>query len=186
MADRWRLRSAFRSYELELMPVGHDPDARDASLRALREIVAGHWDPPTSRVLREVYARLLGRPAGAGYREIVGSPASRVVDDELARAIRAGLLRIRRRELRIVTVPVNESDAEALGPQPEPTAWIEIELVDENGKPVQGVEYRIECEDGRVRTGTTNGYGRAREEGLHDGSCKVSFPKLNGPDWKAA
>jgi hypothetical protein len=37
-----------------------------------------------------------------------------------------------------------------------------------------------------VRTGWTNAYGKAREEGLHDASCKVSFPELHAHDWKAA
>ena len=48
------------------------------------------------------------------------------------------------------------------------------------------VAYRIECGDGRVRTGTTSALGKAREEGLHDGNCKVTFPALNAPDWKMA
>jgi surface antigen len=72
---------------------------------------------------------------------------------------------------------------DALGPEPEPDAWIEIELVDDAGNAVPNATYRIESEDGRVRTGTTNSSGKAREEGLHGGSCKVSFPEIHGPDW---
>ncbi len=38
--------------------------------------------------------------------------------------------------------------------------------------------------NGRVRTGTLNLRGRAREDGIDPADCKVTFPRLH--DWKAA
>jgi hypothetical protein len=90
------------------------------------------------------------------------------------------LYRVPKRSV-VQIVSIVEDDA--LGPEPEPDAWIEIELVDDAGNAVPNAAYRIESEDGRVRTGTTNSSGKAREEGLHGGSCKVSFPEIHGPDW---
>jgi type VI secretion system secreted protein VgrG len=59
------------------------------------------------------------------------------------------------------------------------THWIEIEVVDDRGKPVPGIEYRVVCPDGDVRWGTTGKTGYARETELPAGTCKVSFPGLD-------
>jgi type VI secretion system secreted protein VgrG len=65
--------------------------------------------------------------------------------------------------------------------------WIEIELVDEDGKPVPGENYMITLPDGStVATGTTDEKGRARVEGIDPGQCKVTFPDLDKDAWKPA
>jgi hypothetical protein len=178
------------SVELELHPEGADAGSRDASLHEIRRLVGAfrYRDPQASRVLLEVYGRLSGVPAGGVRREEldVGSPRLDAIADEILWAARAGLLSARPLQSRHVIARIDDVEDEVLGPEAEPTAWIEIELVDGDDNPVPGVDYRIECDDGRVRTGTTNAAGKAREEGLHDGSCKVSFPRLNGPDWNRA
>jgi hypothetical protein len=101
-------------------------------------------------------------------------------------ATRTGRLVVRRLPMRAVVVPIAMEREDVLGPEPEPTEWLEIELVDEEGSPVPGMAYRVECADGWVRTGWTNAHGKAREEGLRQTSCKVSFPELHARDWKAA
>ena len=68
----------------------------------------------------------------------------------------------------------------------EKTHWIEIELVDENGKPVPGEEYKVTLPDGStVASGTLDGKGKARVEGIDPGSCKVTFPNLDKDSWKS-
>ena len=62
-------------------------------------------------------------------------------------------------------------------------SWIEIELVDEEDKPVPGEAYRITVPDGSVAEGTLDEKGFARVEGFEKGNCKVSFPNLDKESW---
>ena len=63
--------------------------------------------------------------------------------------------------------------------------WIEIELVDEAGKPVAGEPYQVTLPDGStVADGTLDEKGRARVEGIDPGTCKVTFPNLDKEAWK--
>jgi type VI secretion system secreted protein VgrG len=67
----------------------------------------------------------------------------------------------------------------------EKTHWIEIKLVDEDGKPVPGEEYKVTLPDGStVASGTLDEKGRARVEGIDPGSCKVTFPNLDTSAWR--
>ncbi len=75
----------------------------------------------------------------------------------------------------------SETESEA-----EERTWIEIELIDEDDKPVPGERYQIEVSDGRVIRGTLDNNGFARVEGLVPGSCKVTFPKLDKEAWEPA
>ena len=64
-------------------------------------------------------------------------------------------------------------------------SWIEIDLVDENGKAVPGERYCITLPEGEtVAEGTLNEKGFARIEGFEAGTCKVTFPNLDRRDWK--
>jgi len=65
-------------------------------------------------------------------------------------------------------------------------SWIEIELVDEGGKPVSGEAYSIDLPDGSVASGTLDQAGFARVEGVEPGTCEVSFPRLDSDTWKRA
>ena len=65
--------------------------------------------------------------------------------------------------------------------------WIEIELIDDKGKPVPGERYRITLPDGTtLAEGTLDAKGRARVDGIDPGTCKVTFPDLDAPTWKPA
>ncbi len=66
------------------------------------------------------------------------------------------------------------------------TAWIEIELVDDAGKPVPNERYRIEKPDGTFEEGTLDKQGRARLDNLDPGQCQVSFPDIDAKEWSAA
>jgi hypothetical protein len=66
------------------------------------------------------------------------------------------------------------------------TGWIEVALVDGNGKPVPGEAYSVTLPDGSVAAGTLGADGTARVEGFDPGSCQVTFPNLDGKSWKSA
>ena len=66
------------------------------------------------------------------------------------------------------------------------THWIEIELVDQNNKPVPGEPYKVTLPDGRtLASGTLDDKGKARVEAIDAGNCKVTFPQRDGRSWKA-
>jgi hypothetical protein len=188
----WRLRSPFGDVEIELHPSTIAPAAQEDSLRELSRLVSDfkYRHPEARRVLLAVMARLGGLTAsavrGEAFELDTGSSRADAIGAELLSHARAGNLVVRRRVTRSVVIPLDVAPEPELGPLPvvDPTAWIAIELVDDEGNPVPNVDYLIKCDDGRVLTGTTNAKGKAREEGLHDGNCKVSFPGLNAPDWK--
>ena len=68
----------------------------------------------------------------------------------------------------------------------EEKSWVEIELVDEDGKPVPGERYRVETPDGKVAEGTLDEKGFARINRVKPGNCKVTFPKLDKDAWEKA
>ncbi len=85
--------------------------------------------------------------------------------------------------------------AAAASPSHDPTSeenkqkkgWIEIELVDETGKPVAGEKYRITLPDGvTLAEGTLDEKGKARVEGFDPGNCKVTFPEIDDELWSKA
>jgi hypothetical protein len=188
----WRVRGKYGEVEIELHPnAPPDPGERDASMRHLEGLVYDfkNRDPEARRVALDIFARLQGLTSGAlgsqGFDLDTGSSRAGSIGDAIMRAGQAGNLVLRRRATRSVVIPLEGVAEEApLGPEAEPTAWIAIELVDDEGNPVPDAAYRVVCSDGRVRTGTTNMDGKAREDGLVDGNCKVFFPALNPPDWK--
>jgi len=79
--------------------------------------------------------------------------------------------------------PFKASEAEKAS---DKTAWIEVELVDEDGEPVPGVRYRITLPDDSVAEGSLDDKGKARVEGFKAGNCKVTFPDLDKDAWEPA
>ncbi len=64
------------------------------------------------------------------------------------------------------------------------TSWIEIELVDENGKGIAGEPYEVETSDGKLCAGTLDHKGFKRIEHLEPGTCKITFPRLDKEAWE--
>ncbi len=63
--------------------------------------------------------------------------------------------------------------------------YIEIELLDESGKPVPGEPYKITLPDGStVADGTLDNNGYARVDNIDPGTCKVTFPNLDKDAWQ--
>jgi type VI secretion system secreted protein VgrG len=70
--------------------------------------------------------------------------------------------------------------------QPVKTTWIEILLVDAHNKPVPGETYKCVMPDNKVKVGTLDAKGFARIDGIEDGQCQISFPKLDKDAWEPA
>jgi len=56
--------------------------------------------------------------------------------------------------------------------------WVSFQLVDEDGKPMGGVQYRLTLPDGGVREGKLDSGGFLQVDGITAGQCKLSFPDL--------
>jgi hypothetical protein len=63
-------------------------------------------------------------------------------------------------------------------------SWIEIELVNEENKPVPGKMYKITLSDDSVIEGTLDGDGFARHDGIPKGTCKITFPEFDKNAWE--
>jgi type VI secretion system secreted protein VgrG len=62
--------------------------------------------------------------------------------------------------------------------------WVQIQLVDEEGKPVPRVRYQIEASDGTVTEGMLDGDGMGGRPELAGGQCTVRFPDLDAAAWE--
>jgi type VI secretion system secreted protein VgrG len=93
----------------------------------------------------------------------------------------------------VTRTPVQLDSARVTGPTHDPNSpdnqdkkhWIEIKLVDEDGKPVPGEPYQITLPDGStIADGTLDEKGFARVDNIDPGTCKVTFPNLDEDAWK--
>lgn len=71
------------------------------------------------------------------------------------------------------------------GAAAEKDAWLEIELVDDDGKPYAG-RVEIQLADGDRITRSTNELGLLRLDGIRPGTCKVRLLGLDPSAWEAA
>src|SRR5260370_12115469 len=66
----------------------------------------------------------------------------------------------------------------------KPTAWLAIELVDMEGKPVPGRKYEVRRSGKVFKSGKLDGKGFARLDGIEpDGNYEVSFLDLDKEAW---
>ncbi|HEY0457804.1 MAG TPA: hypothetical protein VGC97_01555 [Pyrinomonadaceae bacterium] len=65
----------------------------------------------------------------------------------------------------------------------EKKAWIEILLVDAEGKPMPGIRYRITPPGGEPVEGRLNEHGQAGLYQIEPGNCKITFPDLDKETW---
>jgi type VI secretion system secreted protein VgrG len=64
------------------------------------------------------------------------------------------------------------------------TAWVEVVLVDDNGKPVAGAAYRVTLPDGSIASGSLDEKGFARIDGIDPGQVKITFPDYDKDAWE--
>ena len=65
----------------------------------------------------------------------------------------------------------------------EKKTWVEIELVDSQGKVLAGEPYEIKMGEEVLSTGTTDEKGMARIEGIDPGSVDIIFPRIDQTRW---
>lgn len=151
--------------------------------RAAREFVDGLWtDPLAEEELRQLAAEYAGSRVGFGQEDDA-------VKDVLADLLVTGELKVVRPTITGVdSLPRDEDEREddpVLGETAaKKRTWIEVELVDERGRPVAGERWSLTLPDGTTRSGTTDDKGVARVEGIDPGTCWVSFPDLNRDAWE--
>ena len=79
----------------------------------------------------------------------------------------------------------SEAMSQAVAPQKEKKDWIEIILVDMDGKPVPGVRYKITPPGGMPpQEGRLNEHGQAGYYKIEAGDCKITFPDLDKDAWE--
>lgn len=139
------------------------------------------------------FARSLASGSGAlpAMRRLVGgelADARHLDDDDVVRSLAAALAAGRVLAVRVPAIVLPTFDVHGSEPTPprepevarvERKTWIEIELVDTEGKPVQNERYWILLTDGSTREGRLNGEGRAYFGDLDPGECDVRFPDLD-------
>ena len=74
-------------------------------------------------------------------------------------------------------------------PAPAPSTetkkdWVEIELVDQDNKPVANERYRVTVPGRDPIEGFLSAEGLARVDGIDPGNCTIEFPDLDGRTWK--
>ncbi len=137
--------------------------------------------PAVRRVLLSIARDLDGFVPDGGQR----SPQS--LTSAVRRWLQLGRLVAVYHQDRLDLIGPGEADeSDDSSPEDLIKTWIEIRMIDDDGRPVPSVAYRIEIPGGGARTGTTNADGLAREENLDPGTCQVSFPGLHGLDWTRA
>jgi hypothetical protein len=151
-------------------------------------------DPRTRRAVLKIYECLQGLPVRAleyqGAPGGLGDHLPEPIGAALLRAARLGQLVARPHARQSIRFLPDQPQEEALGPEsseaPTETSWIEIELLDDDDKPVADEAYRIEMADGSTREGTLDSRGRAMIRGIDPGQCGVTFPDLDEHVWKKA
>jgi hypothetical protein len=139
----------------------------------------------------------------ADFRYLAGTygllhDVHRVIDAKILEHV--GWLLETERLLAIECVEVREHRPSAPPSAPTPTprerprpvaledlkTWIEIELLDDTGKPVANEKYLIKVPGGTTESGTLDAKGRARITGLDPGTCEIAFPGIDAREWKPA
>lgn len=92
-------------------------------------------------------------------------------------------LRRRNAQLPRQAAPLQPPSLPQRPPPPALKTFIEIVLLDEDGRPVPGEAFQITLPDGRVQTGTLDRSGFARVDGIDPGTCDVQFPRIDGREW---
>lgn len=132
-----------------------------------------------------------GRPV-AGERYRLTSPSEVVTEGRLDGAGLAHLEGVGAGDYRL-TFPDLDGvewglDISALGgaatATPRAPAWVEVELLTPDGRPVAGEPYRITLPGGAAVEGKLDAVGRARVQVEHAETCRVSFPRMHAADWE--
>ena len=171
------MRSVLLSCGIELVPAETGGSAfagdREATEDLVKRLFLDSWDRAR---IREILAETLA-PVALSER------TDEEVLDLLTRQIAAGEWALVRHAVDVAPPEIKKEKPKEAA-RAEKLGWIEIELVDEDDKPVPGERYRIELPDGAVREGTLNMSGFARIQDIESGDCKITFPELDQEVWE--
>jgi uncharacterized protein (DUF2345 family) len=78
---------------------------------------------------------------------------------------------------------VAEYEFEPAEDEEEETTWIDLKLVDEEGNPCAGEEYRIVDSKSKEHTGSLDANGEAHVI-VPVGKCDITYPKLDSNSWQ--
>jgi type VI secretion system secreted protein VgrG len=87
--------------------------------------------------------------------------------------------------VRYAAEPTDQQPPDEAGPDKK-TSWIEIELVDDLGRPCAGEPFALVEPDGREQRGVLNEKGLAHVLLRELGACSISFPNLDAAAWEKA
>jgi hypothetical protein len=166
---------------VQIVPRSRIREFRDpaAALEFLRPLML------SARNLAAVRAAA-GAAAAASDADVAGELARRIVAEGLQvvrcgdELLGAGAASTVSSQQAAASTPLQDEEAAAADQAPPAeTHWIEIELLDDAGKPVANELYVVELPDGSAIQGRTGSDGRARVDGVDPGTAKVSFPDLD-------
>ena len=179
----WRFGLPGWAETVWILPEGvvHDDPDKEPWEKEFTDAFLGDWgtDSDARRTLADLHL------ATFGYEL--------TLDDEIALAEQLPDLRAALREGRLViwgyrrcavTAPaVLPNQRPIVRPEPKVKTWIEIVLLDQDGRPVGREPYQLTLPDGATRSGNLDDNGFVRVEGIVPGSCDVSFPKIDAREW---
>lgn len=188
---RWTVSRHLSRHELRTAgdPAPASRPVRFADLAEAREFLRPLLgDPFNHDVLREAARAVSLARAAGGDRDLADELADQLVSGRLLVATSDEAL-----EQRLVAraEPVRKI-AREVGDLFEQlqrgveTDWIEVQLVDTEGRGVPNTRYEITTPDGQVHRGYTNSLGEARLTRIPSGACTICFPDLDGGAWSAA
>jgi type VI secretion system secreted protein VgrG len=131
-----------------------------------------------------------GSPAASGSAGSAVSPKAPELPLEPDKADPGEVLKLKAEQAASGTGKYGKPESKAFTPAAadaeKKPSFIEIELVDEKGKPVPGEPYKLTLPDGSTTEGTLDEKGFVRIDGMEPGDCKVTFPRLDREAWKKA
>jgi hypothetical protein len=144
-------------------------------------------DMSTRRAALEMYETAYGN----AMRGTVGFDQLQLVN-QIEEAFRRRILvclRMQRDTYSAKSEQGEESPKPTAPPPSQPTKkrdWIAVELVDDKGKPIANERFRIQLPDGSYEEGHLDVGGQVRVDDIDSGTCQVTFPDMDGREWKSA
>ena len=63
-------------------------------------------------------------------------------------------------------------------------SWIEVRLVDPDGKPIPGERFELRLPDQSLQKGSLDSQGSVRFDAIVAGSATIAFPGIDAREWK--
>ncbi len=175
----WRFGLPGWAETVWVLPEGvpHDDPDKEPWEKEFADAFFGEWD--TDSDARQTLGDL--QLACFGYETALEDDISLAEQmPDLIAALREGRLVIwGYRRCAVAAPAVLPNQRPVVRPEPKVKTWIEIVLLDQDGRPVPREPYQLTLPDGATRSGNLDDNGFVRVEGIVPGSCDVSFPKID-------